>query len=121
MTFNSNKSQMKQKTNTRILFDYILLNSSLCSDKEFRLTVYLLSILAQLDTFSYVIYMNELLDGVDWIDDYKKIEKYNPVSIKEEEIIKLVEQINKKGILKIKTIEGSNYSFYITLITKKLI
>ncbi|MCX8035029.1 MAG: hypothetical protein N3A71_01955 [Candidatus Dojkabacteria bacterium] len=95
------------------MVNYILNCSSNATEEEHKLTVYILSVLASQGTDSFLIYMNELLFGFDFIETDRISKRFLPVGLNKKQILSAIYQINKRGILSIELQDTSAYAFYV--------
>lgn len=103
----------KLKEPSKTMVNYILNCSTNASEEEHKLTVYILSILASQGTDSFLIYMNELLYGFDFIEADRISKRFLPVGLNKRQILSAIYQINKRGILNIQLQDTTAYAFYV--------
>ncbi len=103
----------KLKDPNKAIINYILSPAFKSTPEEYRLTTYILSVLASQGTDSFLIYMNELLYGFDFIESDRVSKRFLPVGLDKKQIISAISQINRHGILNIQLQDASAYAFYV--------
>lgn len=106
---------INKKIKTNRLVEFILDEMGFCDLEEFNLTVFFLTALIFEENNQFMIYMNELLNGIDLHpDEFHRVNTFRGINLSEEQILKAVEKINKKDLLNVERIDGSNYQFIIS-------
>lgn len=105
---------MNETQKNEFLLEYIFDYMSDASHEEFVLTIFFLSALIFEKTNQLIIYMNELVDGIDICTEFKKINQFLGTGLEVKQILKGIKEIQSRGLLLVESIDGSNYGFVVT-------
>lgn len=84
-------------------------------DKELRLTVFLIKLLQQYNRYSYLVLLDELINGIDDFSNIGRVRVSEGIGLTRRQILNTIHDINARGILYIQRANNSNDQLMVKL------